>query len=103
MGRQPLEAPMLFDQLDLRLGRWLLVLEDASRWLTSALVEEGEGFRRARAGDGIAEELLARAVTGRGSERSTFRRLGAVAPWKGERPIEVDQSNESIVVGARPS
>ena len=90
---------MLFDQLDLGLGRWLLVLEDDSRWLTSALVEDGAGLRRARAGDGIAEELLARAVSGRGSERSTFRWLGRVAPWKGERPIEVDQSNESIVVG----
>ena len=101
MGREPLEAPLLFDQLDVGLGRWLLVLEDASRCFTSALVEEGEGFRRARSGDGIAEELLARAVTGRGSERSTFRRLGAVAPWKGERPIEVYQSNESIVVGGK--
>ena len=30
-----------------------------------------------------------------------FRRLGTIAAWSEERPIEVDQSNESIVVGGK--
>jgi maltokinase len=101
-GRQePLAPPMLLDSLDLGRDRWLLVLEAAPDLLTSAVIEHGEGFCRARAGDGVAEELLACTVTDRRSERFTFRRLGAIGPWTGERPIEVDQSNESIVVGER--
>jgi hypothetical protein len=41
-GRQePLEAPRLFDPLDLSRGRWLLVLEDATSLLTSAVVADG--------------------------------------------------------------
>ena len=49
----------------------------------------------------MAEELLARTATGEERGRFTFRQLGALGPWSGERPIEVDQSNESIVVGAK--
>ena len=99
-GRQePLEVSGLLDALDLGGARWVLLLQAPSGLLASAVVEEQEGFRRARAGDGIAEELLARVAGGEDQGRFTFRRLGLVEPWIGERSIDVDQSNESIVVG----
>jgi maltokinase len=79
--------------------RWVLVLETGPGLLASAVVEEREGFRRARAGDGVAEGLLAKTASGEGRGSFAFRRLGTIGPWSGERPIEVDQSNESIVVG----
>ena len=89
----------MLDALDLAAGRWVLLLEASSGLLASAVVEEHEGFRRARAGDGVAEELLARVAAGDDLGGFTFRRLGHIEPWSGERPIDVDQSNESIVVG----
>lgn len=99
-GRQePLGSLTVLDALDLGRGRWVLVLEVGSGLLASAVVEEGRSFRRARAGDGVAEELLARIAREDQSGRFSFRQLGPVDPWIGERPIEVDQSNESIVVG----
>jgi predicted trehalose synthase len=94
-------APALLDALDLDRGRWLLLLETASGVLASAVVEDHDGFRRARAGDGVADELLARAATDDVQGGFTFRRLGAIGPWGGGTPIEVDQSNESIVVGGK--
>jgi maltokinase len=97
--KDPLGSLTVVDALALDRGRWLLVLEALSGALVSAVVEEGRRFRRARAGDGVAEELLARVAREGGSGRFSFRRLGSVEPWVGERPIEVDQSNESIVVG----
>jgi maltokinase len=97
--QEPLGAPSLLDVLDLDRGRWLLVLEVASGLLVSAAVEEGEGVRRACAGDGVMEELLTRTATGHEQHGFTFRRLGTVGEWRGERSIDVDQSNESVVVG----
>ncbi len=99
-GRQePFGSLTILDALDLGRGRWLLVLEAGSRLLASAVVEDGKGFRRGGAGDGVAEELLARIAGEDGSGRFSFRRLGAIEHLVGERAIEVDQSNESIVVG----
>jgi maltokinase len=89
----------LLDGLDLGEGRWLLVLQVARELLVSAVVEDGGGFRRSRTGDGVMEELLARAAGGHVQNGFTFRRLGVIGSWSGETPIEVDQSNESVVVG----
>ena len=89
----------MLDALHLGHARWVLVLEASSGLLASAVVEEGEGFRRARSGDGVAETLLGWVATGHVLERFTFRRIGPLEQARGERPIEVDQSNESIVVG----
>jgi len=98
-GRQdPLGRPTLLDALDLGRGRWLLVLEASPGLLAYGVVEDRHGFRRARAGDGVSEELLARLARGETSRVFSFRTLGPVEPWIGERPIEVDQSDESIVV-----
>ncbi len=99
-GRQEaLGSLKVLDALDLGRGRWLLVLEAGSGLLASAVVEEGMRFRRAGAGDGVAEELLVRVAREDGSGRFSFRRLGPLRHLTGERSIEVDQSNESIVVG----
>ena len=92
--QEPLGDPSLLDALDLGRGRWVLVLETAPGLLTSAVVEERDGFRRARAGDGVAEGLLAKTASGEGRGSFAFRRLGTIGAWSGERPIEVDQSNE---------
>lgn len=99
-GRQePLGSLSVLDALDLGGGRWLLVLEAGSGLLASAVVEDGSGFHRAGVGDGVAEELLARIAREDESGRFSFRRLGPIEHLVGERPIEVDQSNESTVVG----
>jgi maltokinase len=97
--QEPLGDPSLLDALDLGRGRWVLVLQTEPGLLTSAVVEEPEGFRRARAGDGVSEGLLAKIASDEGRGSFTFRRLGTIGPWSGERPIEVYQSNESVVVG----
>ena len=97
--QEPLGDPSLLDALDLGRGRWVLVLETKSGLLTSPVVEELEGFRRARVGDGVSEGLLAKTASGEGRGSFTFRRLDTIGAWSGERPIEVYQSNESVVVG----
>ena len=89
------------DALALGDRRWLLVLRVRDELLTSAVVEAGDAFRRAGAGDGVAEALLARSASGGEEGTFSFRRLGEIGAWTGERAIEVDQSNESIVVGER--
>ena len=97
--QEPLGSPTLLDALDLDQGRWLLVLEVAADLLVSAVVEVGEGLRRALAGDGVMEELLGCVARGDEQRGFTFRRLGTIGEWSGERSIDVDQSNESVVVG----
>jgi maltokinase len=92
-------AVTVADALALGDRRWLLVLHVRDQLFTSAVVEEGDAFRRAGAGDGVAEALLTRTASGGQAGSLSFRRLGEIGPWTGERAIEVDQSNESIVVG----
>ena len=89
------------DALDLGRDRWLLVLRIAGELLASAVVGEGDGFRRAGVGDGVAETLVSLVAADRDAASFSFRRLGEVGGWTGERAIDVDQSNESVVVGDR--
>ena len=89
------------DALALGDRRWLLVLQVRDELFTAAVVEENDAFRRAGAGDGAAEELLARVANRREAGSFSVRRLGEIGPWTGERAIEVDQANESTVVGER--
>ena len=89
------------DALDLGSDRWLLVLAVAGELLLSSVVGRDGAFRRARAGDGVGEVLLERVATGGDEGAFSFRRLGEIGSWAGERAIEVDQSNESTVVGER--
>ena len=99
--QEALGRPTWLDGLDLDRGRWLLVLEVASELLVSAVVEDRGGFRRARAGDGVAGTLLDKTATDDEHGGFTFRRVGTIGRWSGETPIEVDQSNESTVVGGK--
>lgn len=89
------------DALALGDRRWLLVLHVRDELFTSAVVEAEDAFRRAGAGDGVAEALLDRTASGGDVGSFSFRCLGEIGSWSGERAIDVDQSNESIVVGER--
>ena len=96
-------------------GRCVAVVADAggSRW-TVPLVLGPEGARRAVAGDGVAEALVAALAgpgrsavldripgpdPGSGRELRITRWYGE--PVTGEREVAVDQTNESLVVGER--
>jgi maltokinase len=97
----PRGAVTVADALALGDRRWLLVLHVGDELFTSAVVEAEDAFRRAGPGDGVAEALLTRTARGGEAGRFSFRRLGEIGSWTGERAIEVDQSNESIVVGEK--
>ena len=100
---QPVGGPTCLDALDLADGRVLLVVADRSgRVYPVPAVRDGSAVRRARPGEGAAADavaLLAGPMDGQGSH-GRFR----VTTWHhraatGERPITVDQTNESVVVG----
>jgi maltokinase len=83
---------------------WFIVVRDC-RGVTYGVpcLPEGEGLRRALPGDGAAEALLrtlAAAREGR-SENSTFVTRWHSEQCDGERGVDVDQTNELIVVGER--
>ena len=94
-------AVTVADALALGDRRWLLVLHVRGELFTSAVVEAEDAFRRAGAGDGVAEAHLDRTASGGDVGSFSFRCLGEIGSWTGERAIDVDQSNESIVVGER--
>jgi maltokinase len=80
--------------------RVCVVADGAGTRFVVPMVEGDRGWRRARADDGAAEALVALL------RHPTRAGLGAfeitswsVADVEGERAIEVDQSNESVVVG----
>lgn len=97
---QPIGAPRCLAELRLGDALVLAVVEDERhRTYPVPLVVEGDGVRRAVAGDGAAEALL-RLIASDGGFADGFR----VSRWhpgraEGERAITVDQTNESIVVG----
>ena len=63
----------------------------------AAVVEAGSGLRRARAGTAWRRGLLARSRGGRPARSPAARLLDRA----GERSIDVDQANDSTVVGGR--
>ena len=68
----------------------------------AAVVEAGSGLRRARAGDGVAGGLLARMIADRTTTGAfAGAPLSSIGAWRGERSIDVDQANDSTVVGGR--
>lgn len=92
------------DALDLTDGKRLAIVADGDGLAALPMVREPDGrWRRARAGDGVAEALLnvlARqagpATEGRFTIQSWIQRAAL-----GERAIDVDQTNESVIVGDR--
>lgn len=84
---------------------WLAVLVDGTdkRW-AAPLIDDSDGLRRARPGDGAAEALLRRLTEpapAAGAGGAAFRWLatGAGSTALGERAMGVDQTHESVVVG----
>jgi maltokinase len=93
--RDPLDA------LDLAEGKRLAIVEADNGLAALPMVHEAGQWRRAVAGDGVAEALLQVLAKQKGSSaRGNF----AVQSWChaasfGERAVGVDQTNESVIVG----
>ncbi|MHA0287657.1 glucosamine kinase [Mycobacterium sp. C3-094] len=90
--------PDPLDWLDLSDGHRLAIVTHGS---TRSAIPVADGRRRARPGDGTSAALLRMLASQPGE-----RRLGRfrVQSWTaravdGERPIDVDQTNESVIVG----
>jgi maltokinase len=94
--------PETLDALDLTDGKRLAIVADGDGLAALPMVRGSDGrWRRARAGDGVAEALLnvlarqaGRATEGRFTIQSWIKRTAL-----GEKAIEVDQTNESVIVG----
>jgi maltokinase len=94
--------PETLDSLDLTDGKRLAIVADGDGLAALPMVREPDGrWRRARAGDGVAEALLN--VLARQAGPATEGRF-TIQSWSerialGERAIHVDQTNESVIVG----
>jgi maltokinase len=62
-------------------------------------VAEPEGWRRAVPGDGAAEALVSALATGAAEQAGLVLTAFHSRPVQGERAIDVDQTNELVVVG----
>lgn len=101
-GRAPAGAD-LRDSFPLPGGAVLAVLRSGDEVLVAPLVPEHDTVRRARAGDGVYEAIFETMRLGGRAGRFTAWPMGdplAETP-RGERVIDVDQSNDSVVVGER--
>lgn len=85
--RSPRGAVTVADALALGDRRWLLVLHVRDELFTSAVIEAGDAFRRAGAGDGVAEALLTPTAIGGEVGDFSFRSLGEIGAWTGERAV----------------
>lgn len=94
----------LLDVLTLRPGAWVAVVADATgaRYPVPLVADSG-AVRRARPGDGAAQALLARLAAADSTGRAAGFSLTSwhCEPCSGERGIDVDQTNDSVVVGER--
>ncbi|APE17211.1 glucosamine kinase [Mycolicibacterium pallens] len=90
------------DSLNLAEGKRLSIISTPDGLAAVPQIRRSDGsWRRARAGDGVAEALLAMLAVAPASTRSgafTVRAWSARSA-RGERPITVDQTNESVIVG----
>jgi maltokinase len=95
--------PELLDALDLTDGKRLAIVADDAGPSALPMVCDADGqWRRAAAGDGVAEALLD--VLARESGLTTTRGPFTLHSWTvraalGEKAIGVDQTNESVIVG----
>ncbi len=93
------EGLVLVDRLALGGGALLAVLTGGGEVIAAPLVLEGGRVRRADAGDGAFEGLLARLRQEGSVGRFEARCYGPVPDASGERAVDADQSNDSFVVG----
>lgn len=89
------------DVLELADGKRLAVVADDAGLAALPQVRDGDRWRRARPGDGVAEALIAtlRSVPGVWQRGNFGVHSWSVHPAIGERAIAVDQTNESVIVG----
>jgi len=96
---------VLHDALPLPGGQVISVLRSGGDVLVAPLVPGHGTTRRAEPGDGAFEGLLALIERGEPLGRFVFHRFALSedgdGELRGERAIDVDQSNESLVVGER--
>lgn len=90
------------DQLDLGGGRRLVITSDPDAAVPQVRDADGH-WRRAEPGDGVAEAMLDAFGANPGTtRRGNFTMISWTAQTaRGERPITVDQTNESVIVGHR--
>jgi len=106
-GGATLGEVALRDVLALPGGQIVSVLRSGADVLVVPLVAGHDDVRRAVPGDGAFEGLLALIEGGAPVGRFGFRRFAGpdasepTTELRGERAIDVDQSNESVVVGER--
>lgn len=90
------------DTLDLAEGQRISIVREAHGLAALPAVRDDQVWRRSHAGDGTAEALIALLAAVDGCEqrgRFTIRTWTARGAL-GERPVGVDQTNESVIVGA---
>lgn len=88
----------LVDVVPLHAGAWLAIVEAGDGLIVVPLVDGADGPRRATPGDGAWEALLG-VIAGGGNDDLRVRVDREVPAARGEREIDVDQSNESVIVG----
>ncbi|MHA3021419.1 glucosamine kinase [Mycobacterium sp. BMJ-28] len=99
---QPEIYPAPVDLLELDTGQALAIVDRGGSLSAVPVTASPDGWQRATAGDGTAGALIG--LLARVPGRSSHGRF-AVVSWTGqnlsdtERPITVDQTNESVIVG----
>jgi maltokinase len=96
---RPTSRPVVRDQLPLAKGTLLLVVESGEEVLAAPVVPEHDTLRRAIPGDGAFAGLLDAMGTDGTMGRFRMYAFGDVPPSGEEHAIDVDQSNDSVVVG----
>ncbi len=91
--------PVVRDALSLPGGSLLVVVESGDEVVVTPVVGGHTGVRRASAGDGAFAGVARTIATGAPAGRFEVRVVTPVPPVQGERAIDVDQSNDSMVVG----
>ncbi len=94
------EPLRLLAQVPLAAGLEYLLVEDARGIAYGVPAVAGpDGWRRAVAGDGAAEALVAALAAGTDGRAGLEATVFHAEPAHGERAIDVDQTNELVVVG----
>ena len=102
LDASPLGPVAVRDALVLREDLVLAMFAEGDGYVVAPLVARaGEPIRRAEPGDGAFDQLVRRLAVGGTEGRFSFEPIGSVPEAGGERAIDVDQSNESVVVGER--
>jgi maltokinase len=80
-------------------GRIVLLSDASDHWFVVPMVADADGDRRARAGDGLAQALVAGLADPGRWPADLDVAVQRVVPASGERAMGVDQTHESVIVG----